>query len=648
MCACSLLASPIAALQVGDPVRISEVHYDPGSANEDPEQFVELHNAGSMTVYLDGAVITDEGNYGFNEATFQFPGTPLTGTTIPLAPGAFLLLVVDAEQSPYSNIAWEFYGGTGDSDVPEIGNLIKTSGLASDLSLGNDGDGLTLSVGMTSGNIIPCNEVVDGVSWESGGGENEWTALGGGVCADPSPHPGQANGNLSLQRLQNGNDTQSSAADFAIAVRTPGAGRPCLLDPACLSLSYFPCVPLVGATVEITLFALEPAAGVTSVRVFHRKVGVATFDSIDATRLTPQLYRVDLPGQVNQTRVQYYAVVHDGAGNVVHVPATAPVVPSEYRVGLTTIPTIQSSMMGDSCRSSTYAGTAVNVRAVVTHYAREFAEDVFYMQRGYGPYTGIRVWSRDGVFVPGLGDSVTVSGMVFEDNCQTTIDLFPLCGEVHATHRKVQPRIVTSPNGVAVEANESILATLHGPCIVVTPLSGQGDAAEFAVQWGTEAAWVGADTFQPDGIGYLVPAVGTRLDSITGIVGARTPTQSDAVTRLRLEPRRDYDVDIDITDVQAPGDFDLLRLHPNPAGPGPVRVTIEYTAPAGVGFTFDVYDAAGAHVRHLAAGTRSAGGRERFTWDGRDDTGRPIAAGAYFVRLRAGQATTVRKLLILR
>lgn len=648
MLGCLTLASPVAALQISDQVRISEVHYDPGSENEDPEQFIELYNGGSTTAYLDGAVITDEGNSGFNEATFQFPGTPLTGTTIPLAPGAFLLLVVDATQSPYSNIGWEFYGGTGDTDVPAIGNLVKTSGLAGDLSLGNDGDGLTLSIGITTGNVIPCNEVVDGVSWESGGGADEVTAPGGGACADANPHPGHTNGNQSLQRFQNGNDTQSSAADFGVAVRTPGTGRPCLLDTECLSLSYFPCVPLVAGTVEISLFALDSAPGVTSVRVFYRKVGVATYDSIAAAVVTPQLFRANLPGQVNQTRVQYYAVVHDGAGNVARVPATAPAVPSEYRVGPTTIVAIQGTTTGDSCASSIYAGTAVNVRGVVTHHAGEFAEDVFYVQRGIGPNAGIRVVSRDGVFVPDLGDSVTVNGMVMEDHCQTTIELFPLCGEVHATHRKVRARSLSSPNAVKAEANESMLVTLRGPCIVATPMSGQGDAAEFAVMWGSEVAWVGADTFQPDGIGYMIPAVGAHLDSITGIVAARTATLADPATRLRIEPRRDYDVDIDVTDVQAPDDFELVRLHPNPAGPGPLRVTIEYVVPAGAGFEFDVYDASGAHVRHLAAGTQLAGGREQITWDGRDDAGRSIAAGAYFIRLRAGKTATVRKLLVLR
>src|SRR5262249_40581219 len=70
-----------------DRVKISEVCYDPPENPETPFEFVELYNAGTSVAYLDGAVISDQGNNDTNEATFQFPGTPLTGTTIPLAPG---------------------------------------------------------------------------------------------------------------------------------------------------------------------------------------------------------------------------------------------------------------------------------------------------------------------------------------------------------------------------------------------------------------------------------------------------------------------------------------------------------------------------------------------------------------------------------
>ncbi len=35
-------------------------------------------------------------------------------------------------------------------------------------------------------------------------------------------------------------------------------------------------------------------------------------------------------------------------------------------------------------------------------------------------------------------------------------------------------------------------------------------------------------------------------------------------------------------------------------------------------------------------------------WDGKDDRGRPLASGVYFLRLRAGADEAVRKIVILR
>jgi flagellar hook assembly protein FlgD len=56
-----------------------------------------------------------------------------------------------------------------------------------------------------------------------------------------------------------------------------------------------------------------------------------------------------------------------------------------------------------------------------------------------------------------------------------------------------------------------------------------------------------------------------------------------------------------------------------------------------------IYDLAGRLVARLAEGRRSPG-IHSFTWDGRTETGRDLAAGTYFARFSAGEATVVRKL----
>jgi YD repeat-containing protein len=45
---------------------------------------------------------------------------------------------------------------------------------------------------------------------------------------------------------------------------------------------------------------------------------------------------------------------------------------------------------------------------------------------------------------------------------------------------------------------------------------------------------------------------------------------------------------------------------------------------------------------HQAAGTHA------LEWDGRDDAGRPLAAGTYLYRLQAAAGTEMRKMLLIR
>jgi hypothetical protein len=220
----ALIATPALALNVSDQVKINEVAYDPSESPEDPFEFVELYNAGSTTVFLDGAAISDEGGAGTGEGTFVFPGT-VGGMTIPLAPGAYLLIVNDATGSTLMPDYEFFAPGTTDVDDGTVPNVTRTAGTGVDLQLGNTGDGVTLSDGTTTGSAIPCSEVVDGMSFETGG-TGDINPLSSAQCSDPGPHAGYTNSMDSVQRCPDGTDSNSSsAADFRIGPRTPKAAN---------------------------------------------------------------------------------------------------------------------------------------------------------------------------------------------------------------------------------------------------------------------------------------------------------------------------------------------------------------------------------------------------------------------------------------
>lgn len=91
----------------------------------------------------------------------------------------------------------------------------------------------------------------------------------------------------------------------------------------------------------------------------------------------------------------------------------------------------------------------------------------------------------------------------------------------------------------------------------------------------------------------------------------------------------------------------LLRLDQNAPNPFNPFTRITYSVPAGGHVRLAVYDVTGRLVETLVEGPRLAG-THTVIWDAKDDRGREVASGVYFLRLfHAGQVRT-RKLVLLR
>ena len=81
--------------------------------------------------------------------------------------------------------------------------------------------------------------------------------------------------------------------------------------------------------------------------------------------------------------------------------------------------------------------------------------------------------------------------------------------------------------------------------------------------------------------------------------------------------------------------------------PNPARESAQfaYTLPAAASVQMDAFDISGRHVRALEYGVREAG-RKDLVWDLRDDSGRRVQAGVYFVHMRTTGASWVRRLVV--
>ncbi len=83
--------------------------------------------------------------------------------------------------------------------------------------------------------------------------------------------------------------------------------------------------------------------------------------------------------------------------------------------------------------------------------------------------------------------------------------------------------------------------------------------------------------------------------------------------------------------------------------PNPIRDVAEIACalPRAGRVTLEVFDPNGARVRTLGSGDR-APGRWIARWNTRDDSGREVPAGIYFLRLRDGRASVTRRVVVAR
>ncbi len=88
-----------------------------------------------------------------------------------------------------------------------------------------------------------------------------------------------------------------------------------------------------------------------------------------------------------------------------------------------------------------------------------------------------------------------------------------------------------------------------------------------------------------------------------------------------------------------------LRNYPNPFNPS-TRIEFRLEEPGPV--TVRVYDARGRLVRQLAGGEVMGAGVQTVQWDGKDQAGRGVAAGAYLCEVGVGEQRSMSRMVLVR
>ena len=126
--------------------------------------------------------------------------------------------------------------------------------------------------------------------------------------------------------------------------------------------------------------------------------------------------------------------------------------------------------------------------------------------------------------------------------------------------------------------------------------------------------------------------------TVTGVVEIAEALISDPVGRVRQLGEAAAEMRL------LPESFELTQNYPNPFNP---ETVIPFALPEASQVRLTIYNVLGQQVARLVDDRLSAG-FHKISWNGRDEYGRQVASGLYFVRMQALDFRTVRKVMLLK
>jgi hypothetical protein len=93
-----------------------------------------------------------------------------------------------------------------------------------------------------------------------------------------------------------------------------------------------------------------------------------------------------------------------------------------------------------------------------------------------------------------------------------------------------------------------------------------------------------------------------------------------------------------------PKSFSLAQNYPNPFNP---TTTISYSIPESENVKLTIYNVNGQLIKTLVNEQKDAGSYNTL-WNGKDESGNSVSSGVYFYRIKAGDFTTAKRMLLVK
>jgi hypothetical protein len=113
---------------------------------------------------------------------------------------------------------------------------------------------------------------------------------------------------------------------------------------------------------------------------------------------------------------------------------------------------------------------------------------------------------------------------------------------------------------------------------------------------------------------------------------------------ISLSLKSPHDVKDETGEREKPSEFTLFQNFPNPFN---LSTKIEFSLPHSGFVNLDIFDIRGRKIRILVSENLSCGYKSVF-WNGKDDFGEEVASGIYLYKLKVGNFTQTKKLVLLK
>jgi hypothetical protein len=145
---------------------------------------------------------------------------------------------------------------------------------------------------------------------------------------------------------------------------------------------------------------------------------------------------------------------------------------------------------------------------------------------------------------------------------------------------------------------------------------------------------------------YIRPTKVQAGGVITWPTSFTLPTMDWLATVLTIETPPDLDTPtgVDAADPLKPGSFALLQNYPNPFNPSTV---ITYSIPEKAQVVLEIFNILGQRVVSLFNQEQPAG-THSIVWNGHDGRNLQVGSGVYFLKMKAGSYSNVKKMLLVK